>query len=73
MAGSGEQLREQDRQHDVARGLGVAARGGAQREREQRVEVAGARRAASAGSATERSAARRCANRGAQPRVAPGR
>jgi hypothetical protein len=41
MTRAGEHLREEDRQDDVARRLGVAPRRGAQREREQRVEPRG--------------------------------
>jgi hypothetical protein len=42
VAGAGEQLREQDREHEVARGLGVgaAAGGRAEGEEEQRAKVA---------------------------------
>ena len=42
MAGVAEQLREQDREHEIARGVGVraAAGGCAQGEKEQRAEVA---------------------------------
>ena len=42
VAGVGEQLREQDRDHEIARGVGVHAAAGrrAQREEEKRAQVA---------------------------------
>jgi hypothetical protein len=40
MTGPREQLREEDRQNHVARGFGVTAGSGAQREREKAVEAA---------------------------------
>ena len=86
MAGVREQLREKDRQHDVARGLGVTAGGGAQREGEERVEAGRAerrgsgQRGAAPGSvssgprgAQHGAFADAVQARGAQPSVAPRR
>jgi len=63
VAGVGEQLREQDRDHEIARGVGVraAAGRGAQGEEEKRAQVA-----RGAGVARRRRAGLH------QPRVAPG-
>jgi len=43
VAGAGDQLREQDREHEIARrvGVGAAARRCAQREEQKRAQVAG--------------------------------